>query len=132
LLPRLPGWMRGNVHVLIHSNCLRALLTAAALFHGAWTNFANVRLAWSIRIIVRRSGEFLPALTSAVILGSESLGTHDHILPSHDFGSPGGSSWCKGLSRGVVLHFSTIAWASSPRYKVAWGTRMSIGNFVVH
>jgi hypothetical protein len=34
--------------------------------------------------VVGRSGKLLLALTSTVILGSESCRTHDHIFLSHD------------------------------------------------
>jgi hypothetical protein len=38
-------------------------------------------------VSVSRSGKLLMALASIVILGSNSHGTHDHILLSHDPGS---------------------------------------------
>jgi hypothetical protein len=34
------------------------------------------------------SGKFLLVLASTIILVSESRGTHDHILLSHDSGNP--------------------------------------------
>jgi hypothetical protein len=71
------------------------------------------------------SGKFLLALTSAVILGFESCGTHDHILLSHN---------CDCLWQLVLVLYSlsTENTASSSSSIVAWACYLAMALVLLH